>query len=378
MFFRLYKYGLLATVRQKLTIFWNLIFPVVLGTLFQMTFGDGFIEEMTFRQIPVAYVSEEGTDTSFTELLNMLEEDSELIKVRTVGKKEAEELLRGEEVEGIFYQTKAGEITLTVTGQEINQSILSSILEQYEQMVSTLTNIGKENPAGLPAAVSSLEEEYQYLKEGSISDTPKHAMMDYFYSLIAMNCLMGATTGVLSASEFKADLSSLAARRVLASTNRFGILLADLASKITIQFACITFSICYLMYALHVSLGDKMGFILLTALVGSNLGVFLGFFIGTAGKLKRGTREGICIMIMMVSSFISGLMVSEMYRIVENYAPFIHLFNPASLIVKALRSLDIYETYDRYAQCMVSLLILTILLGIGAFVRVRRERYASL
>lgn len=393
MFFRLYKYSMLQTTRQRLIMFWNLIFPIILGTLFQMVFGNFTEEEITFHQIPVAYVAEEGADTSFTELLELLEEDSKLIKVETVGREEAKKLLKEEKVEGIYYngrgtlsgqegedsgQEKEQGISLTVTGQNITQSILSTILEQYERTAKTLANIGQEHPEGLEKAASLLEKECQYLKEGGISDTPKSAMMDFFYSLIAMNCLMGGTVGMMSAVNFKADLSDLAARRVVASTNRFGILLADLAAKITVQFLCTTFSACYLMYVLHVSVGNKFGWILLTVFVGSIVGIVLGFFIGVIGKLRENVKEPLCIGIMLVSSFFSGLMVPTMYRIVETYAPVIHRINPASLIVKALYSLDIYETYGRYMQCMVSLLILTILLGAGAFVIVRRERYASI
>ena len=56
----------------------------------------------------------------------------------------------------------------------------------------------------------------------------------------------------------------------------------------------------------------------------------------------------------------------------------IHLINPASMIAKALRSLDIYDTYEIYAQCAAGLVVLTILLGVGAYAMVRRERYANI
>lgn len=393
MFFRLYKYSILQTTRQRLIMFWNLVFPILLGTLFQLVFGNFVDETITFHQIPVAYVAEEGADISFTKLLQMLEEESELLEVITVEKTEAEKLLQEEKVAGIYYNgngtlsEKSGQesgqmnksgLSLTVTKQEVSQSILSTILEQYERTAKTLANIRQEQPKGLEKAVTVLEENCQYLKEGGISDTPKSLMMDFFYALIAMNCLMGGTVGMMSAVDFKADLSDLAARRVVASTNRFGILLADLAAKITVQFLCTTFSVCYLMYVLHVSVGNKLGWILLTVLLGSMVGIVLGFFIGVVGKMRENIKEPICIIVMMVSSFLSGLMVPSMYRTVETYAPVVHRINPASMIVKALYSLDIYETGERYAQCMASLLVLLVLLVAGAYVIVRRERYASI
>ncbi len=377
MFWRLYKYGLLTCVRQKMMVFWSLLFPVALGTLFQMSFG-GAMDSIEFQKIPTAYVVEEGADATFTELLESLEKDSELVEVYAVTKEEAERLLKEEDVEGIFYNSKDDGITLTVTEQGINQSILSSILEQYERTFSTFTNIGREAPQKIAAAASLLEEESRYLKEENISEEPKSDMMDFFYTLIAMNCLMGATAGVACASNFKADLSALGARRVIASTNRLRILFSDLAAYVTVQFVYTTFSVLYLMYVLKAPFGNHLGMILLIAFLGNLLSVFLGFFIGLLGGMSETLKEGISVMFMLTSSFLSGLMLDGMYRIVDTYAPVVHLVNPASLIVNALRSLDIYDTYEIYVQCAAGLVALTVLLGAGAYVMVRRERYASI
>lgn len=377
MFLRLYKYGLLTCLRQKMMVFWSLLFPVALGTLFQMSFG-GSMDSIEFHRIPTAYVAEEGADETFTELLESLEKDSELVEVRTVTKEEAVRLLKEKEVDGIFYNSKKDGVTLTVTEQDMNQSILSSILEQYECTFSTFATIGKEAPEKIHAAVAVLEEESKYFREDNISDTPKSNMMDFYYSLVAMNCLMGATAGVACAGNFKANLSDLGARRVIASTNRFRVLFSDLAAYVTMQFLYTSVSIGYLLYVLKAPFADYPGMILLIAFLGNVLSVFLGFFIGLLGGLKETVKEGISVMFMLVSSFLSGLMLEGMYRIVDHYAPIIHRINPASLIVRALRSLDIYDTYDIYVQCAVSLVALTILLGAGAYAMVRRERYASI
>lgn len=336
------------------------------------------MDSIEFHRIPTAYVAEEGADETFTELLESLEKDSELVEVRTVTKEEAVRLLKEKEVDGIFYNSKKDGVTLTVTEQDMNQSILSSILEQYERTFSTFATIGKEAPEKIHAAVAVLEEESKYFREDNISDTPKSNMMDFYYSLVAMNCLMGATAGVACAGNFKANLSDLGARRVIASTNRFRVLFSDLAAYVTMQFLYTSVSIGYLLYVLKAPFADYPGMILLIAFLGNVLSVFLGFFIGLLGGLKETVKEGISVMFMLVSSFLSGLMLEGMYRIVDHYAPIIHRINPASLMVRALRSLDIYDSYDIYVQCAVSLVALTILLGAGSYAMVRRERYASI
>ncbi len=385
MFFRLYKYSLLQSTRDRLVLFWNLIFPIVLGSLFQAAFGNYMEKEFLFQQIPVAYVAEGEADGNFAELLKILEEENEMVTVEEVGRKEAEKLLQKGDVQGIYYNGEPqkedgdkGQVSLVVAEQGIEQTILQSVLEQYGQNKSTLLQIAAKNPAGLPEALALLEDKQAFVKEGNIMDAPTNNMMDYFYSLIAMNCLMGALIGLTAAVEFKADLTPLAARRVVASTSRFGVLLPDLAAKITMQFFYIMFTIAYLSFALKVPLGERWAFILLTAMVGSMLGVILGFFIGVVGKGQQGIKEGICIVIMLGSSFFSGLMVGGMPRLMETYVPVFNHINPATLITKALYSLNMYGNLAQYAQSMGKMGLLILTLSIGAFLLVRRERYASI
>lgn len=376
MFWRLYQYSIRQTLRQKMTMFWNLLFPIILGTLFRVSFGDYLDTTVVFQQIPVAYVAEEGADSSFEEVLNTLEKENGMLKVIPADKRRAETLLKEDKVEGIYYNGQS--IRLIVECQEVNQSILSSVLEQYQRLKVTFENIGRENPAGLEQAWKMLKHPSQYLREDAISDSPKNMMTDYFYALIAMNCLMGVTMGLEIAVGFKANLSNLAARKVSAGVSRFRMLLPDLAAKTTIQYLCAVCSTCYLMYVMKISLGQKTGLLFLTVLLGSMTGIFLGFFIGGLGTYKKSIKEGICISIMMLSSFLGGLMVGGIYRFLENHAPVVNRINPASLMVNALYSLNIYEGYEKYTQCMGALLAITALLGAGAFAAVRRERYASI
>ncbi len=152
----------------------------------------------------------------------------------------------------------------------------------------------------------------------------------------------------------------------------------DLAAKITVQFVYIVFSTGYLMFILKVPLGEQWGFLLLTEFVGSVMGIFLGFFIGVAGKMQYNTKEALCILIMMVSSFFSGLMIDGIQRVVERYVPFFARINPASLIAGAFNSLNIYDTYGRYMESVGTMLIMILILAAGSFMMVRRERYAGI
>lgn len=376
MFLRTYGYCLLRTARQKYQLFWSIAFPIILGTLFKVSFGDLNETEYMFHQVPVAYVAEENAQEEFEELLGQLESENKLIKVQAVEEAKAEELLREGEVEGIFKDN--GEITLIVKEEGIATSILKSIQEQYQQVVKAFSNIAAEHPENLGAVADGIGQEWNYLKETDTIDNDMDMMKDFFYALIAMNCLYGCLAGVGCAVAFKADLSHLAARRVASSTNRFVILLADVLAKITAQFVCSLIGAGYLEYALGIHLGQEKGRIALIILVGSAIGVMTGIFVGSIGKLKENAKEGICLGVTMLNCFLAGLMVNGMYQFVEQHAPVINRINPAALIVKAFYSLNIYDTYTRYHQCMITLAGITVLLCIGSYLLVRRERYASI
>ncbi len=373
MFWRLYQYSLRAMLRKKSTLFWSLAFPVVLGTLFQLTFGSHSEE---FARIPVAYAAQGEVETSpFLELLDAQEGPGGLVTVRRAGRAKAEKLLREGKVEGIFLEKENGEVSLVVDEKGIGQSILSGILEQYARYASAFARIGAENPAGVRAAAEGLEKEAAYLREKGISDRPEHYFMDYFYSLLAMNCLMGMTVGVEIAANGKADLSDLAARKAASGAGRFWMILADLAAAVTGQSVCVAVSLAYLSGVLGIWLGGHYGLILLALMVGSALAVFLGAFIGVAGKWKKDVKEGICVAAMLASCFLSGLMAGGMYQVVEARAPIVNRLNPASLLVCAMRSLEIYGTYGRYARCVAALAAMTAVFGAGAYLCVRREQY---
>lgn len=376
MFLRVYSYSLLRSVRQKYMIFWTVLFPIILGTLFKVSFGDMNETDYMFQQIPVAYVEGEEPQQEFETLLEELEEEQELIQVIPATTEEAEKMLEDGEVEGIF--TNGKEIVLTIKEEGLVVSILNSIQKQYNQIATAFDNISADHPEKLAEVAESLGEEWNYLKESGVTNRNMDSMLDYFYALIAMTCLYGSFSGVNCAIEYKANLSQLAARRVAASTNRLVILLGEVLAKITAQFFCTVIGMCYLRFALDVKIGEEFPRMLLIALMGNAVGVLMGVFVGSIGKLSYNVKESICVCVTMLGSFLAGLMVNGMYYWVEQNVPVINRVNPAALIVKAFYSLNIYENYSRYNLCIFMLLGITVLLGIGSYLLIRRERYASI
>ena len=82
---------------------------------------------------------------------------------------------------------------------------------------------------------------------------------------------------------------------------------------------------------------------LIISLFGSLIGVSVGLFVGSLGKLSEGIKVAVILAISMVCSFLAGLMNSNMKDLVEKHAPIINRINPAALISDAFYCINVYS-----------------------------------
>lgn len=358
-------------------MFWNLVFPIGLGILFACTFGNAGNMMETLEPIDIAYVEDQPADEEFETILEEMDKaDEPLIILHKMDQTAADKALKDEEVVGTF--VNSSDITLYVKEEGINQSILTAFLNQYQSTSSTIAEVAAAHPENLEAVIAAMNKDMGMIAEAKEKETAMPAMIEYFYALIAMSCLYGCYMGLACAVETKADMSPLASRRVVASTNRFVIMLADLLSSLTVQFAISMFSVFVLKYALNIELGDNLPMIALVVFIGDLIGITFGLFVGSLGRGSENVKTAITMAIVMLCSFLSGLMVGNMYYVIEDICPLLNRINPASLIVDSLYSLSIYDNYEQFSKNMTGLVIMAVLLTIGSFAAIRRERYASI
>lgn len=378
MFFRLCFYSMKRLLREKELLFWNLCFPLILGTLFAVTFGSSMENSEMFHTIKAAYVEQEDANQYFAEFLEELSKGEEpLLEILTVDREEGERLLDEGEIKGVF-ENKDGKVTLWVKEEGISQSILKLVTEQYTQRKAVLADIGTTHPERLAEVIDEMQKETEVLKEESFTSGSMDIMNGYFYALIAMSCLYGCFGGINCVIDNRADLSPIAARRSIASTNRFFMLASDLITYLLQVFVSTMISVLYLKYVMDIGFGNKMPKMMLVILVGSFVGIATGFFIGSFSNMKEESRRGLAVGFTMIECFLSGLMVGGMYHIIQNLCPLLNKINPAALIVDALYSLDIYSDYSRYYGNLGILAGIAVLLCIAGYLKIRRERYASI
>lgn len=373
----LVKYDILSTVRRFETIFWPLIFPLLLATLFYFAFGK--VEEADFETVPVAIVREEepDTDTVFLSFLDSMgQDDSALIEGREMTREEALRALREKTVKGIFYVDATP--SLTVGGNGLAESILQSLLENYENGKQTLEQIAGTHPEGMQSAIEQMSDYQELVEQVSLGGRTTNGNMQFFYALVAMACMYGAFIGFGAALTLQANLTSLAARRCVTPTHKLTLIFSEMVSAFILHFINIVILLLYLRYVLKLDFQGQTPEMLLVSLIGCMIGVSLGIFVGSFGKMREGVKIGILLGISMVCSFLAGLMSGQMKYIVEQHVPVINRINPAALISDAFYCINVYNDWERYFRSLATLLVMCVILLAASFCMVRRERYDSI
>ena len=372
----LIKYSFLAKIRDFSLVFWPFVFPLVLTTA--MYFSIGQMEESDFETIPVAIVTQStGEEDVFQEYLETMGDDKEaLINVRPMAEEEAVTALENGDIEGIFYSRE--EPSLTVGGSGLAQSILQMILESYTEGKQTLEDVSKIHPDRMEAAIRQMSDYGSVTEEVSLGGRTTNTTAQFFYAMIGMACLYGCFIGYQSAMDLQANLSALAARRCVSPVHRMRWILSETAVSFGIHFVNMLVLLAYMKYILQLEFAGSYAEMIPVVIIGSMIGVTMGMFITSIGKMGESVKIGIMISVSLALSFLAGLMNADIKNVIDRNVPLLNRINPAALISDALYCLNVYDAPERYMQDMVILFVMCVLLLTGTFLIVRRERYGSI
>ena len=372
----LLKYQFLQIIRSRSIMFWALAFPLILGTLFYVSFGNTGLAgtgETDWDSVPVSIVTVYNSSAISASFLTFLNETyQDMIDIHSYEtEKAAKKALRREEISGIYYVKSVPSLTIASNG--INQSILSTILDSIEGLA-----IATQHPEKLSDALSSLNDYQTLVKEKSLGGHSLDPILTYFLALIAFACLSGVYLSIHSTVQLQANLSALGERRSITPTHKLSLILGDLLVLESIHFVNILILELYLTQVLHISLGHDIPKLLLITFMGTLIGICLGILIGCAGKLSYSVKSGIGVLVTLLPSFLAGLMFGGMKNVIEQHCPVINRINPASILSDAFYCLSVYDDAVRYRRCILILVIMCLLCISFSFLMIRRERYDSI
>lgn len=377
----LFRYRFVQTIRNSSNMFWALLFPIILGTLFYLSFGSAGLEstgESRWDEIKVAVVKD--TDPSenaqaFEGFLTQM--DGETLDIQDIStESEALSALNEETISGIFYVRDTPSLTVAKNG--LNESILTSVLESYNQNAAMFREIAMTHPEKLPDALDAMNDYRNTTAEVSLGGKDLNPNVQYFFALVAYACLSGAFLGVQSSIDGQANISALGARRSITPTHKLTLILIDMAVLFIIHFFNILILCLYITHVLGISLGNDVGTLLLVDFMGSMIGICLGVAIGCLARISYGMKIGVCVLFTLFPGFHAGLMFGNMKNIIELHCPIINRINPAAVLSDAFYCMGIYNDMERFTRCLVILAVMSTLLLTVAFLGIRRERYDSI
>jgi len=374
MFYHIFRYRLKILLFDKSTMFWTLLFPVLLATLFYMSFGRLGAQE-TFTAIDTAVV-DSGGDEDFVSLVKSLSAgENRLFNLQLTTKQEALNLLSAGKVQGII--ETGDRITLTVSQPGLRQSILKTFADSYTQTISAVNRIAAQRPQSLEMLPALLAADAAFLEEHPISRANPDMMVIYFYALLAMTCLFGGYMGMSEVNAIQANLSGQAARMNIAPVHKLKMFLAGISAALVLQFAKLMLFLAFLVFVLSIDFGERTGLIVLTLFLCALLGVSFGAFVTSLVKGGEGLKNGILITTGIAGAHLAGMSYAGLKYLIESAVPPLAFINPASLMTDAFYALYYFDTYGRLMKNIIGIVIFTAVFAGATYLVIRRRKYAS-
>lgn len=383
MFAHIYSHRLKCQLRDRVNLFWSIIFPLVLATFFSMAFAN-IGKSDNFSEIPIAVVNNAAyqQDTAFQQTIQNVgskqaDGTKALFKVQLFTKEQADAALKNNKIEGYIVPDSSSEnMQVVVKGTGTDQTVLKSFVDEYLQYSAAYKDIAAQNPAAMRIAMQVKMQ--AFIHTVSLSKTAPKASVTYFYALIAMACMYGSFWGLREINAVQANQTTQGARVNMAPVHKTRVFFASLCAALTVQTAGVFLLVGYMRFALNVQFGSQIGYILLACFAGSAAGVLFGAMVGAALKVTEGVKVAILIGLSMFLSFLSGLMYNKMIYIVEANLPILNRINPAALTANAFYSLFYYDTLDQY---WINIGLLFVIAGVFfaiTYFALRRQKYESL
>lgn len=378
MFAHIFKYRLKCLLGDKVSLFWTMVFPLLLATFFHLTLSNLTTGEK-LKIIDIAVVDNEAwrENENFRQVVGEISNgDERLFNLTVVSAEEAEKLLADNKISG--YIVTGNPIKLVVNGSGMNQSIIQSFIDNYMQNFAAFESIISKDPSKLQQLVENMRDQQSYVHETKLPGGEPNYIVNYFYALIAMACFYGGFLGMREITDIQADISPIAARVNVAPVHKMKAFLYSSSVSLLVQFSEMLVLLGYINFVLKVSFGNRTGLVLLTTFAGSVAGLTFGAFVSALVKKSEGIKIGILIAVSMLCSFLAGMMQQSIKYFISQNLPILTWINPLNLLTDAFYCLYYYDTVSRYVTNMVVLLGFIVVFGSVTYFIIRRRKYASI
>lgn len=361
MFGHNFKYSLKILFKNKGLLFWTFIFPIILGTLFNLAFSN--IEKTeTFNSIDVAIT--QNNDIYIKNTFDALEKEK-VVKIQNDDLENSKKLLENKKVVGYIDNN-----TLYINSNGGEETILKSIMDEIlinKDIYEEYLNNGK-----FPNNIST-----NYKITNVTRKNISYTMIEY-YTLIAMAAFYGAAIALTMINYLLPNVSTSGKRINISPAKRGTLLLSSFCASIVVQIIGMVILFFYTIFVLKVDYGDNLIYVFMLTFFGILASLSLGTFLASILKTNSNNKLGILIAITMTLSFFSGMTGITMKYVTDKNMPIINYLNPCNMIVDGLYSLYYYGVNNRFYFNILSLIIFTIVMLFISSGSLRRQKYDSI
>lgn len=381
-----FRSAFLSLARDRATLFWTLLFPIFLSTLF-LCIDSGV--ETSAPAISSTVAVAETTDLSqapgLEEVLDAASADGSGEKivelVRYADENAAEKAARSGAADAYLTLSQDGipELHVGPHAEELAVSVLQEVLDTYLHVIGTMKAASAAVPdAASPGAVlSAFASEAQKTVRISYTQTAPDPFVRYYYALLAMSAGFGTFFSMAATKRLVASASALGARQTMSAIPRWKMLAGALLAAFLCQLACLSAAVLYMHLVCGVDFGGRIGYVLLALVLSALLAGCAGAFAGTFLHVEPGLISGVVCLL----SLFCGLYGEPSQRIAdaaESAFPLLAQLNPLWQIVHAFFALLYYATLDAFFRSCLVLLAMCGAFFVLAACRMRRMSYAEL
>ena len=387
-----------TSIRNTSSLFWVLAFPVILAALMLGIMGnlqDGYTAEAQHFAIvsDANWKASPGADelvSSLSKKSKTGSDDTQLLIPTTVASKaEANTRLDGRKDIGYLYAGSDGLVNMVLSDREA-ASIQSDATASEGIAVSILSaSLGSFNQANSARAAMASPSNRILLQSGGQTYTRQirlthiHPSMTapYFFAVLAMACLIGASTAAEMIARTQPNLSALGARRASSPSPKWrqaaGAFLASwLFSAVSLLVAYI-----FVRTVCGVQTGGRDPIALIAIAVGTFMATAFGSMMGAIPKLSTETKVGLVIGIdCTLSAFIGlyGSLAMDLNNAIQEHAPILHLINPVKQVSNLFYDIVYYDSLAPFARtCGILAIMAAAFLAISSLL-LRKQRYEYL
>ena len=387
-----------TSIRNTSSLFWVLAFPVILAALMLGIMGnlqDGYSAEAQH----FAIVSDANWKASLgaDELVSSLskkpkagsDETQLLIPTTVASRDEADTRLDGRKDIGYLYAGSDGRVNMVLSDREaaniqsdstasegITVSILSASLVSFNQANAARSTLASPNIRILVQSGGQT-----YTKQIRLTHIHPSMTAPYFFAVLAMACLIGASTAAEMIARTQPNLSALGARRASSPSPKWrqaaGAFLASwLFSAVSLLVAYI-----FVRTVCGVQTGGRDPIALIAIAVGTFMATAFGSMMGAIPKLSTETKVGLVIGIdCTLSAFVGlyGSLAMDLNNAIQEHAPIFHLLNPVKQVSNLFYDIVYYDSLAPFARtCGILAIMAAVFLAICGLL-LRKQRYEYL